>query len=65
MSTGSLRAIGHGPPGGRMKGQVEWRTVAGGLEQPPSWRGKLGGTEYAGACFADCTCYSTGTTGTL
>lgn len=55
----------HGLPGGRMKWEVQQRKVVGDLEQSPSWQGKLGGTGYAGACFADCTCYSMGTTGTL
>lgn len=55
----------HGLPGGRMKWEVEWRRVAGDLEQSPSWQCKLRGTVYAGAWFADCTRYSMGTTGTL
>lgn len=55
----------HGPPGGRMKWEVEWRRVAGDLEQPPRWQGKLEGTGYAGAWFVDCTHYSMGTTGML
>lgn len=36
MTSGSLHVRARGPPGGRMKGEVEWRRVAGGLEQPPS-----------------------------
>lgn len=67
MSAEGLHVRARGLPGGRMQeGEVRWwRRVAAGFELPPSWGGNLEGTEYAGAWLADCTCYPTGTTGTL